>query len=117
MEDRAAQTITLRDGRTLGYAEYGDPNGKPLLWFHGFPGCRLDGKLVEEAAGAAGVRVIAPDRPGMVYRHSSPRAHSSTGPAPSGSSPIRSGSSVSRSRESPAAARMPPSARSSSLTG
>jgi pimeloyl-ACP methyl ester carboxylesterase len=65
MEDRAAQTITLRDGRTLGYAEYGDPNGKPLLWFHGFPGCRLDGKLVEEAAGAAGVRVIAPDRPGM----------------------------------------------------
>ena len=64
MNDRTAQTITLRDGRTLGYAEYGDPNGKPLFWFHGFPGCRLDGKLVEEAA-AAGVRVIAPDRPGM----------------------------------------------------
>jgi len=65
VNDRTAQTITLRDGRTLGYAEYGDPNGKPLFWFHGFPGCRLDGKLVEEAAAAADVRVIAPDRPGM----------------------------------------------------
>jgi pimeloyl-ACP methyl ester carboxylesterase len=65
MDHRTAQTITLRDGRTLGYAEYGDPSGKPLFWFHGFPGCRLEGQLADGPAQAAGVRLISTDRPGM----------------------------------------------------
>jgi pimeloyl-ACP methyl ester carboxylesterase len=29
--------IQLGDGRSLGYAEYGDPAGKPVLFFHGTP--------------------------------------------------------------------------------
>ena len=36
------QTVMLRDGRSLGYAECGDLNGKPAFHFHGHPGSRLD---------------------------------------------------------------------------
>ena len=32
--------ITLPDGRRLGVAEYGDPDGFVVLWFHGLPGGR-----------------------------------------------------------------------------
>ncbi len=34
-ESTTANTLRLTDGRTLGYAEYGDPSGKPVLIFHG----------------------------------------------------------------------------------
>lgn len=60
-------TIRLPDGRRLGYAEYGDPEGKPVLHFHGTPDSRLEGTLadVSEAATRLGVRLILPDRPGI----------------------------------------------------
>lgn len=57
-------TVTLPDGRRLAYTEWGVPDGKPVLYFHGTPGSRLwcpD----EQATVAAGVRLIAPDRPGF----------------------------------------------------
>ncbi len=54
----------LRDGRTLGYAEFGTPDGEPLFYFHGFPGSRLEAELAHAAALRLGVRVIALDRPG-----------------------------------------------------
>ena len=57
--------ILLKDGRKLGYAEYGDSAGLPVLYFHGFPASRLEGSLHAEAAIAAGVRLVAPDRPGF----------------------------------------------------
>lgn len=63
--DSTARTITLRDGRTLGYAEYGAPDGTPLFNFHGLPGSRLTSRLGHEAAARRNVRLIAPDRPGM----------------------------------------------------
>jgi pimeloyl-ACP methyl ester carboxylesterase len=63
--DDADQTIQLRDGRRLGYAEWGDRAGRPLLYFHGWPGSRLEGRLGDEAAKDRGVRLIAIDRPGM----------------------------------------------------
>jgi len=62
--ERAASVLTLKDGRRLAYAEYGDPQGKPLFFFHGMPGSRLEGKLADPAAKKLGVRVIAADRPG-----------------------------------------------------
>ena len=60
-------SIRLPDGRRLGYAEYGDPAGKPVLHFHGTPDSRLEGTLpsVAEAAARLGVRLILPDRPGI----------------------------------------------------
>lgn len=59
------QTMKLADGRVLGYAEFGHPSGIPVLFFHGFPGSRLEGASLDAPARAAGVRLIAPDRPGF----------------------------------------------------
>ena len=58
-------TISLADGRRLGFAEYGEPGGRPLLYFHGWPSSRLQGKALDGPARARGVRVISPDRPGI----------------------------------------------------
>jgi pimeloyl-ACP methyl ester carboxylesterase len=49
----------------LGYAEYGQPRGWPLVYLHGFPGSRLAGRLLDGSARAGGVRVLAPERPGL----------------------------------------------------
>jgi pimeloyl-ACP methyl ester carboxylesterase len=73
VEDSTAQAIRLRDGRRLGYAEWGDPGGRPLLYFHGWPGSRVEGRLGDEAARARGVRLIALDRPGMGLSDYQPR--------------------------------------------
>ena len=62
--NRTSQTITLLDGRTLGFAEYGDPKGKPIFFFHGWPSSRLQPKIVHEAAKKTHVRLISLDRPG-----------------------------------------------------
>jgi pimeloyl-ACP methyl ester carboxylesterase len=59
------QVIKLHDGRRLAFAEYGDPEGKPLFFFHGWPGSRFSGKETDEAAKKLGVRVISTDRPGI----------------------------------------------------
>lgn len=58
--------ITLPDGRKLGYAEFGKQDGVPVLYFHGAPSSRLEPLLIgDEAFARLGLRVIAPDRPGM----------------------------------------------------
>ena len=63
--DKTNQTIKLKDGRTLGYAEYGAPQGKPVFEFHGNPSSRLGSKFLDEAAKRLGARIIGIDRPGM----------------------------------------------------
>jgi hypothetical protein len=40
--DMSSESITLKGGRTLGYAEWGDPAGKPVFHFHGSSGSRLE---------------------------------------------------------------------------
>jgi pimeloyl-ACP methyl ester carboxylesterase len=64
--DRLNQNIRLEDGRAFGFAEYGDPAGKPVFYFHGAPSCRLDWAMFGDEAWARsrGVRFIAVDRPG-----------------------------------------------------
>jgi len=58
--------ITLPDGRALAYAEFGRPDGRPVLYFHGSPSCRLEPTLIgDETLFRLGVRMIAPDRPGI----------------------------------------------------
>lgn len=57
--------LYLKDGRRLGYLECGDPKGKPVLCFHGYPGSRLDFRWLEQAAGNRGLKLIAVDRPGI----------------------------------------------------
>jgi len=65
--DRTNRTIKLSDGRTLGYAEYGAPEGKPVFYFHGSPGSRIDWLLSDsdDSAAELNARIIAVDRPGM----------------------------------------------------
>ena len=60
------ETIDLPDGRRLGYHEFGDPNGTPLIYIHGTPdsGVTLSG-FEDTLAKRLGVRWIAPDRPGI----------------------------------------------------
>jgi len=57
-------SVTLSDGRVLAYAEYGDPDGEPVLLFHGLPGSRMSWGLLPDCPFPPGVRAIAPDRPG-----------------------------------------------------
>lgn len=56
--------IKLPDGRSLGYAEYGDRTGRPVFCFHGTPSSRLlhapEGPTV-----SLGVRLIVVERPGF----------------------------------------------------
>jgi len=62
--DRSSRVHRLPDGRRIGYAEYGAPNGLPAIALHGTPGCRYMFALTDSAARARGLRIIAPERPG-----------------------------------------------------
>jgi pimeloyl-ACP methyl ester carboxylesterase len=57
--------ITLKDGRQLGYSEYGFKTGFPILFFHGLPGSRLEAEKLHFAALKLNIRLIGIDRPGM----------------------------------------------------
>ena len=59
--------VELPDGTAVGYAEAGDPAGHPVLYLHGRASSRLEIGLpgIREAAENLGLRVLAPDRPGM----------------------------------------------------
>jgi pimeloyl-ACP methyl ester carboxylesterase len=66
------QVVILADGRSLGYAEYGNPEKPPLFLFHGLPGSRLDiPEMWNETP--SDVRIIAPDRPGVGLSTFQPR--------------------------------------------
>ncbi len=67
------QTIELPDGRRLGYAELGDPNGTPLFIFHGTPGSRLAQTKDSPVAQVLGLKVIMTDRPGYGLSDLQPR--------------------------------------------
>lgn len=54
-----------RAGRRLAYAEYGAPDGAPVLFCHGTPGSHVVGELLHDAAVDANVRLVVPDRPGV----------------------------------------------------
>jgi pimeloyl-ACP methyl ester carboxylesterase len=58
-------TIRLRDGRILGYAEYGEGGGRPIFLFPGHPDSRLEGGLLQGEAAEQGIRLLGIDRPGM----------------------------------------------------
>jgi pimeloyl-ACP methyl ester carboxylesterase len=61
----ADSLIKLSSGRMLGFAEYGDPKGAPMFYFHGWPSSRLQGELMDETGKKLSLRIIAPDRPGI----------------------------------------------------
>jgi pimeloyl-ACP methyl ester carboxylesterase len=63
---RAEGVVRVGRRRVLGYAEYGDENGRLVLWHHGTPGAR--GQIPMNARRAAerlGLRLVCVERPGV----------------------------------------------------
>lgn len=52
-------------GGHIAYDEYGDPDGAPVIFCHGWPSSRSMAELTDEAAREMKIRVISPDRPGI----------------------------------------------------
>lgn len=52
-------------GLSLAWNEFGDPSGKPVFYYHGWPSSRLQARLAHHLAAERGLRLIAMDRPGM----------------------------------------------------
>ena len=57
--------MQVRDGRGVGFAEWGDPAGPPVLAFHGGPGSRLMATGCERTAGELRLRLVCLERPGF----------------------------------------------------
>jgi pimeloyl-ACP methyl ester carboxylesterase len=62
--NNSEQYIKLQDGRSLGYAEFGAPTGKPIFLFNG-SFSRLFYPLDDSISIAANARIITVDRPGF----------------------------------------------------
>jgi pimeloyl-ACP methyl ester carboxylesterase len=61
----APQILQLESGAQMAFGEYGDPNGAPVFFCHGWPSSRTMAELTHDAARNLGVRIISPDRPGI----------------------------------------------------
>ena len=57
--------VQFPDGAVVAYQEYGDPDGMPVIFCHGWPSSRTMAQLADGSARALGVRIISPDRPGI----------------------------------------------------
>jgi len=64
-------TLTLPDGRSVGFMDYGPATGAPVIGCHGGPGSRMEPAAMAAPAAAAGFRLVGIDRPG--YGHSTPK--------------------------------------------
>jgi pimeloyl-ACP methyl ester carboxylesterase len=51
--------------RVVGYYEFGDPLGTPVVALHGTPACGAGFAWADDRARARGIRLLAPDRPGV----------------------------------------------------
>ncbi len=59
-----ARQAQLKDGRRLGFVEFGDPNGKPVIMFHDLWGNRNQSHPDMNILKSLGVRLIGMDRAG-----------------------------------------------------
>lgn len=66
--------MLLRDGRHLSFAAYGDEQGFPVIFCHGWPSSRCQAAYLDGQAKALGLRVISPDRPGVGNSSRCPRS-------------------------------------------
>lgn len=67
LRPRGEGTVGVGEGRALGYAEWGDRDGRPVVTFHGGWGSRLMGVPCEPVATDLGVRLVCLERPGFGY--------------------------------------------------
>ncbi len=57
--------LALPDARRMAVYHFGDPQGTPVFFFHGWPSDAGTGVLLDAAARKHHLHVIAPDRPGI----------------------------------------------------
>jgi hypothetical protein len=88
-------TLTLPDGRTLGYSVHGDPDGLPVVNCHGGLVSGHDVSPVHDVARALKVCVVSPDRPGrQPHRAARGSRRVAVGPSGPGTTPRASGGGV-----------------------
>jgi pimeloyl-ACP methyl ester carboxylesterase len=58
------EKMSLEDGRKLAWADYGDPRGGPVLFFHGGGSSLVEAACFHREGQEHGIRLIAPSRPG-----------------------------------------------------
>ncbi|HKI16786.1 MAG TPA: alpha/beta fold hydrolase, partial [Isosphaeraceae bacterium] len=68
-----ADHFLMRTGRKLEVREYGDPRGHPAFFFHGLIGSHHQASYVADDARRSGLRIIAPNRPGVGMSEFTPR--------------------------------------------
>jgi pimeloyl-ACP methyl ester carboxylesterase len=57
--------LVMRTGRKLEVREYGDNAGHPVFFFHGLIGSHYQASYIADQARGNGLRIIAPNRPGV----------------------------------------------------
>jgi pimeloyl-ACP methyl ester carboxylesterase len=57
--------VQLPGGGVIAFEEYGDPNGVPVIFCHGWPSSRTMARLTDEPARELAVRIVSLDRPGI----------------------------------------------------
>jgi pimeloyl-ACP methyl ester carboxylesterase len=57
--------LVMRSRRRLEVCQYGDPAGLPVFFFHGFIGSHHQASYIDAPARQHGLRIIAPNRPGV----------------------------------------------------
>lgn len=60
----STRTVARPQGRTVTFDDVGDPDGAPVVYLHGTPDSRRSRHPDDTLAAAAGVRLLAVDRPG-----------------------------------------------------
>ncbi|MEP5152687.1 alpha/beta fold hydrolase [Planktotalea sp.] len=66
------ERILTSDGRLLAFRQFGDPEGRPVLFIHNMMGGAIWPHSIEKLAAAKGWRIIAPSRPGFGLSDSTP---------------------------------------------
>lgn len=62
--DPPVQAMTLADGRTLTWQEFGVPDGRPVLYFHGGGSFSIEAGIFHREAVRHDIRLISTNRPG-----------------------------------------------------
>jgi len=57
--------VELGGGRVVGVYEFGDPAGELVITLHGVPACGAGFAFSDGPARQRGLRIVAPDRPGI----------------------------------------------------
>lgn len=66
LPDHTLRRLELPESdHALTWREYGDPAGRPVFFFHGWPGEAQQGVMAHAAAVRRGLRLISPNRPGI----------------------------------------------------